>query len=280
MKISASSALVLNWTDTRLYEGPRVRRYIEALDLSEGDEMLSHFRDDQNYMHTQTVSGRKWFMMQETRKFIDDKDANGLLSQVIIPGAGIAPFSAALAELYPQTRIFDIDVYNMEAKALLLKDEFKNIEFITADLEDVDNWISLLIKSGYDSSVPGIMVLEGITYYLAKPTLSAILRWAFENKITVVGEFGFPPDMVIPEHREYPKKVFDTIARLSNHPGISFYTREEFVQMAREAGYREVELIHMREMQLLRTGEVKPFEKDNSCWIEPFRLGDFMYTNP
>lgn len=277
MKISASSALVLNWTDTRLYKGPRVERYISALDLSEGDEMLSHFREDQNYMHTQTVSGRKWFMMQETRKFINDNEAKGLLSQVIIPGAGIAPFSAALAELYPQARIFDIDVYNMEAKALLLHDEFKNIEFITADLEDVDNWTSLLIKSGYDLKAPGIMVLEGITYYLTKPTLSAILRWAFENKITVIGEFGFPPDMVIPEHREYPRKVFDTIARLSNHPDISFYTREEFIQMAREAGYRKVDLIHMREMQLLRTGEVKPFEKDNSCWIEPFRLGDFIF---
>jgi hypothetical protein len=278
MKISASSALVLNWTDNRLYTGSKVKRYISSLDLSEGNEMLNHFQPDQHYMHTQTVSGRKWFMMRETTNFIDDNKAKGLSSQVIIPGAGIAPFSAAVAESYPDSGIYDIDVYNMEAKSQLLKNEFTNIEFITADLEDVEKWTSLLLKSGYDLRMPGIMVLEGITYYLTKPTLAAILRWAFENKITVIGEFGFPPDMVIPEHREYPRRVFDVITSLSNHPGVSFYTREEFIHMAKEAGYTDVTLTPMREMQILRTGEARPFEKENACWIEPFRLGDFMAT--
>lgn len=272
MKISASSALVLNWTDNRLYTGPKVSRYISSLDLSEGDEMLSHFRPDQNYMHTQTVSGRKWFMMRETRSFIDMQEAKGLLSQIIIPGAGIAPFSAAIAELYPKTRLFDIDLYGMEAKALLLK-EFDNIHFITADLEQVEAWISLLLKSGYDTGLPGLMVLEGITYYLSKPTLASILKWAYENKITVIGELGLPPADVIPEHQEYPIRVFETITNLSNHPGVSFYSRGEFVDMARTAGYSDVVLTPMREMQILRTGEAKPFEKDNACWIEPFRLG-------
>lgn len=272
MKISASSALVMNWTDTRLYTGPRVRHYISSLDLSEGDGMLKHFRPDQHYMHTQTVSGRKWFMMRETSGFIDAQSEKGLISQVIIPGAGIAPFSAALAESYPTSRIFDIDLYGMEAKAQLLQPEFSNISFITADLEDTAHWIHLLMEAGYDVSAPGIMVLEGITYYLSKTTLLKILQWAFENRIVVIGEFGLPPASVIEEHREYPTRVFNIIAGLSNHPGVSFYTREEFTDLARQAGFNNIRLTPMREMQVLRTGETKPFEKENSCWIEPFRL--------
>ena len=51
----------------------------------------------------------------------------------------------------------------------------------------------------------------------------------------------------------------------------AFYTRQELVDMSKKAGYKEINLTPMREMQLLRTGQAKPFKKDNSCWIEPFR---------
>jgi hypothetical protein len=254
-----------------LYTGPKVRKYISSLDLSEGDEMLSRFSDDQNFMHTQTVSGRKWFMMRETIKFIEWNAEKGLSSQVIIPGAGIAPFSAALSEMYPQIQIFDIDLYGMVEKALMLRSEFKNIECITADLEDVSFWTSQLEKVGFDSTRPTIMVLEGITYYLTKAGLARIFEWANTHRMTIIGEFGFPPDSVIPEHRDYPRRVFEIITGLSNHPGASFYTREEFLKMASGSGYSKTVLTPMREMQIIRTGNPYPFEKENACWIEPFR---------
>lgn len=271
MKISATSALVLNWTDYRIYQGPKVRKYIDALDLSEGKEMLGHFSELQHYMHTQTVSGRKFFMMKETTAFLSALRERGLSGQVIVPGAGIAPFSAAIAELFPDCKIWDIDLYSMNEKAALLSPQFDNIGFLTADLEDVPAWTGKLIEKGFDTSVPSIMVLEGITYYLTKESLLKTLTWAASHGMHVIGEFGLPPEEVHEKHRIFPELVFKTIANLTSHPGITFYSRAEFAKMLDIAGFRNKEMIPMRAMQIERTHSASPFEEENSCWIEPFK---------
>lgn len=42
MKISATSALVSNWTDHKLWQSPETLAYCMQLDLSEGEPLLSY----------------------------------------------------------------------------------------------------------------------------------------------------------------------------------------------------------------------------------------------
>jgi len=271
MKISATSALVLNWTASGIYTGPKVLSYLNSLDLSEGNEMLSRFKEDQHYMHTQTVSGRKFYMLQSSKKWLSRFEAKGNDLQVINPGAGIAPYSAAIAELFPSAKLWDIDLYSMEEKALQLKKTgYGNIQCITCDLNQIENWTKQLIETGYMPDQPGIMILEGITYYLSTATLKAIFSWAKQHQIHVMGDWGLPFEIVTEAHRKYPIGVFGTIGEMTQHPGIHFYDRETFRSLLQEAGFEKIDFTPITNVQLERTGDTVPFTEPNSCWIEIF----------
>jgi len=57
MKISATAALVMNWTDPELWQCKEAQNYLAQLDLSEGDRLYYQFSEWENYMHLHYFSG-------------------------------------------------------------------------------------------------------------------------------------------------------------------------------------------------------------------------------
>jgi len=69
MLISATSALVLNWTANEIWKSRNAWEYFESLDLSEGNTLLARFDELECDMHTQSVTNRKFFMRNHTIEF-------------------------------------------------------------------------------------------------------------------------------------------------------------------------------------------------------------------
>ena len=91
MKISATSTLVLNWTDSNLWQSRETVNYNQKLDLSEGEPLFKLFSEEETFMHTQAISGRKYFMKKRVLGFLEELRNKGESGQVIILAAGLAP---------------------------------------------------------------------------------------------------------------------------------------------------------------------------------------------
>src|SRR5260221_8741495 len=105
MLISATSALVLYWTLPEIWTTDNARNYFEHLDLSEGKPLYDAFGDLENYMLTQGITNRKYFVRKHILSFLKDCEQDNRNGQVIVLAAGIAPLSAEIATLFPKCTV-------------------------------------------------------------------------------------------------------------------------------------------------------------------------------
>ena len=267
MKISSTSALVLNWTDMNLYQGEKVKSFISNLDLSEGDVLMNALDADQHYMHTRAVSARKFYMSTNATLFLEQCEKDNIEGQVLIMAAGISPLSIALAERFPTAAIFDLDLYLMEEKKEILKNEIPNVSFIKCDLENIEFWNTELIRHKFDYKKKTIAIFEGIVYYLKQETLMNMFKWCSLNNIEILGDYCIHPDQIDIHYQKYPEEVFSVIQKKLNLPPIVFYNKMEFAELLVKSGFKDFEIESLPDIHLKRTGEIKPFAIENSGWI-------------
>lgn len=268
MKISATSALVLNWTENKLWQSAEALAYDARLDLSEGKPLLNLFSEHENFMHTQIVSSRKFFVRNKVIAFLNDLQRQNKQGQVLILAAGLAPLSLEIAALFPTNRIFDVDKYHMPEKEKLVDGMPANISFIECDITDVSKLNELLQKEGFRPDEPTIAVLEGITYYLTDAALRGILLYLSGNKTVVVGEFGLKPELVNEKTRFHQEDVFSKIKQQVKLDFITYYSDEEIKGLLESAGYKSIEFTNFQLIQAERTGNEFPFSSPNSSWIK------------
>jgi len=263
MKISSTSALVLNWSDLKMYPGEKTQNYIKQLDLSEGDSLLRTMDDDQDYFHIKSVSGRKYFMWKHACAFLKEHK-NG---QVVIMAAGIAPLSPALAEMYPESIIYDIDIHSMKEKSELLSPYFNNIHFIDCDITNTNELNEKLKNKGFIDTHPTMVIIEGIVYYLTRNQLLELLKWSRTINSIVIGDYCLPQHLVTEKNKNY-HNVFDVISKLLSLQNIELYSREDFVLQLKQAGYNEIEIQTLTQIHPERTGDTTTFAEEGSSWIE------------
>jgi len=266
MKISATSALVLNWTEPGLWQTPEAAAYFGALDLSEGQPILDLFTKEERYMHLHAVSNRKYFMKHQVIRFLESARVGGK-GQVIILAAGLAPLSLEIASLFPSSRVFDVDRYLMKDKKAHTPAHLKNIRFVETDITDLGGLHAKLMEHGYDPKVPAIAVMEGIIYYITEAAFAGILKYLSGNSVTLVGDFCLKPDCVTPEYRIYPTEVFKKISDMVELDFLTFYSEGEMIADVSGSGFGTVRIVGMSEIQKQRTAHTRPFEAPDSGWL-------------
>ncbi len=267
MKISATSALVLNWTAPDVWQSEEAKLYTQGLDLSEGDELLSIFTEDEHYMHLQAVSNRKFFVRKHALHFMKDCAVKGLKPQVIILGAGIAPLSIELAAYSSDVKIFDVDKYLMEEKSGYLNRKFPQISFLTCDITDVVALEQQLSNAGWERNSPTLVIMEGIIYYLAKEACAAILSFFARCKAALAADFALMPAMVDERARDYGTEVFRKISDRIGLSHIQFYSPGDFSQMLAASGFQLRQRSLLSEIQQEFRGSPLPFEGAEPGWI-------------
>lgn len=268
--ISATSALVLNWTDPKIWRSAPAAEYMRDLDLGEGNSLLAKFSAEENFMHTQTVSSRKFFVRKTVCDFLERQQREGRSGQVVILAAGLAPLSVEIASLFPESAVFDVDLHNMDEKRKLLGDRLPNIAFGGCDITDTGKLDAVLAAGGFRNGEPAIAVLEGILYYISPDALRNVLSYLSSNRAAVVGEFGVKPELVNEDTRVYLLEVFAKIQGQVKMDGVTFYSDESIKRVLREAGFESVELRNFQSIQKERTGDEFPFTSPDSSWIKSF----------
>ena len=270
VSISATSALVLNWSDSKIWQSPLTAEYMRDLNLGEGQSLLERFSAEENLMHTQTVSCRKFFVRKTVCDFLERLQREGRSGQVVILAAGLAPMSVEIASLFPSSAVFDVDLHNMGEKQELLGGRVPNIAFCECDITDIEKLDAALVGAGFRKGEPTIAVLEGILYYITPDALRNVLSYLAENQATAVGEFGLKPELVNEVTRVHLVNVFAKIQGQVNLDFVTFYSDESIKGLIRDSGFGSVTLQNFQPLQKERTGNEFPFTSPDSSWIKAF----------
>jgi O-methyltransferase involved in polyketide biosynthesis len=96
-------------------------------------------------------------------------------------------------------------------------------------------------KAGFDAGQPAVVVSAGVSMYLSREANAATLRQvaALAPGSTFATTFLVPLELASPEARP-GLELAAKGARASGTPFVSFFTPDQMLSLAREAGFREV----------------------------------------
>ncbi len=169
IKLSETSGLVLHWTSENTYCTKNAKEHLAKLDLSSSEA----FRDrcEAGFEECATViQNRKFGILRMSTDIIPQHN----IKHIIIAGAGLDAMGIELKSLYPACEVYELDNENMELKSNL--SGHTGIHFLNANLGDIPKTIELLMKAGWKKEEETLLILEGITYYLPEPLLSALTK--------------------------------------------------------------------------------------------------------
>jgi O-methyltransferase involved in polyketide biosynthesis len=187
----------------------------------------------------------------------------------------MSPIALELIEGHGEhiARAFELDLTGMGEKQKLYERLFPGlrpgIECLSADIRD-KRAMKLLSDHGYDPSLPSVVILEGISYYLSQQELidvAGMYRSPGHRNVLLI-EYLLPCDKVGEERRHIPRNEFDTIKRYCHLSHIQCYTRETLAEALGVHG-GTIEAHHtMREMEQARLGCQRYFKNAGDWWIE------------
>ena len=190
-------------------------------------------------------------------RFIEDLVAEraGLgTRQYVLLGAGLDTFAQRRADLAARLVVFEVDQPGTQAwKRQRLIDLGYGVpdwlRLVPVDFEEGASWQQEVAKAGFDAAKPTVVASTGVSMYLTREANLATLRdlAALAPGSTVAMTFLLPLDLV--DERDRPGWVMsENGARSSGTPFISFFRPEEFLDLARAAGFSDVRHVSGRDL--------------------------------
>lgn len=180
-------------------------------------------------------------------RFIEDLVAEQAavgVGQYVILGAGLDTFVQRRPDLASRLLVFEVDrpgpqVWKRERLVELGFGVPSCLRLVPVDFEAGDAWWERLAGSGFDAGRPAVVASTGVSMYLTKDAISATLRQvaALAPGSTLAMTFLLPLELADPEVRPGLERAVEG-ARAGGTPFISFFTPEEMLALAREAGFR------------------------------------------
>ncbi len=115
------------------------------------------------------------------------------------------------------------------------------LKLVPVDFEKGDSWWQGLIESGFDAKRPAVIASTGVSMYLTREAILTTLRQiaALASGTTLAMSFMLPIEMAEPEMRIGIERAAAG-AKAAGTPFISFFTPEQMLDLAREAGFSNV----------------------------------------
>jgi methyltransferase (TIGR00027 family) len=181
-------------------------------------------------------------------RFIEDlviDQAGRGVRQYIILGAGLDTFAQRQPDIASRLTVFEIDQPGHQAwkRQRLIELGFgipKWLQLVPVDLEAGESWRERLAAVGFNTEQPAVVASSGVSMYLTKEANKATLRQvaALASGSTLVMTFILPLELADSELRP-GLQMAEEGARKSGTPFISFFTPEDMLTMAQEAGFRQ-----------------------------------------
>ncbi len=202
------------------------------------------------------TSGFRASMVVRAR-FIEDlvaeRAASGT-SQYVLLGAGLDTFAQRRPDLAARLRVFEVDQPGTQAwkrrRLTALGYGIPDwLRLVPVDFEAGASWRSAVTAAGFDPGRPALVASTGVSMYLTREANLATLRElaGLAPGSTVAMTFLLPLDLV--DERDRPGWVrSENGARNSGTPFLSFFAPQEFLDLARAAGFRDVRHVPGREL--------------------------------
>jgi methyltransferase (TIGR00027 family) len=190
-------------------------------------------------------------------RFIEDlvaeRAAQGT-DQYVLLGAGLDTFAQRRPELAARLRVFEVDQPGTQAwKRRRLLDLGYGIpewlRLVPVDFEAGASWPEEVVKAGFDAARPAVVASTGVSMYLTREANAATLRdlATLAPGSTVAVTFLLPLELVDEQDRQ-GWIMSENGARSSGTPFTSFFAPQEFLDLARTAGFTDVRHVSGREL--------------------------------
>lgn len=178
-------------------------------------------------------------------RYIEDlvtEQADRGVGQYVLLGAGLDTFAQRRPEIASHLTVFEVDQPGPQAwKRQRLIDLGFGISdwlrLVPVDFETTSWWDGVL-ANGFDATKPAVVASLGVSMYLTKEATAATLRQsaALAPGSTLAMTFLKPEELVEPDEQAMHRAT-DAAARASGTPFVSYYSPDEIVTMARDAGF-------------------------------------------
>jgi methyltransferase (TIGR00027 family) len=169
-------------------------------------------------------------------------------------GAGLDTFAQRRPEIASRLTIFEVDQPATQAwkRQRLTELGFgipEWLKFVPVDFEAGQTWWQGLTAAGFDITKPVVVTSTGVSMYLTKDAIVAMLRQtaSLAPGSVFVMTFLLPLELADPEVRPGLERAAHG-AKASGTPFISFFTPAEMLALAREAGFGDVRHVSAAEL--------------------------------
>jgi methyltransferase (TIGR00027 family) len=176
-------------------------------------------------------------------RFVEDLVVESGASHYVVLGAGLDTFALRHPEVARTVTVFEVDQPGpQEWKRQRLEDLGlevpPSLHLVPVDFEADDDWWAALLAAGLDVSAPTVVSSSGVSMYLTRAATETTLRRlaALGPGSTVVMTSMLPLDLLDPADRPALEGAARGAAA-SGTPWISFFTPDEIVGLARDAGF-------------------------------------------
>ena len=185
-------------------------------------------------------------------RFIEDlvaERARSGVRQYVLLGAGLDTFAQRRRELASKLTIFEVDQPATQAwkRRRLTELGFgipSFLRLVPVDFEAGVSWLEQVKLAGFDAARPAVVTSTGVSMYLTKDAIAAMLRQiaTLAPGSTFAMTFMLPMELADPEER-VARQFAEKGARASGTPFISFFTPDEMLALARDAGFARAEYV-------------------------------------
>jgi methyltransferase (TIGR00027 family) len=191
-------------------------------------------------------------------RFVEDliaEHSSKGIGQYVILGAGLDTFAQRRPDIASKLQIFEIDQPDTQTwkKQRLIELGFgipKWLKFVPVDFE-TSSWWEELIKAGFDTNKPAFIACTGVTLYLTKDailsTLKRIAALAPGSKLAMA---FYSPMEFLDEEDKPMQQIAKKGARETGTPMVSFFTHDEILTLADEAGFKNSETISSKNLSM------------------------------
>jgi methyltransferase (TIGR00027 family) len=200
-------------------------------------------------MDPRTTSGFRAAIVSRAR-FIEDLVAEQIdhgVTQYVILGAGLDTLAQRRPEIAARLRVFEIDQPGTQTwkRRRLIELGYGIpdwLRLVPVDFEAGGDWWKELADSGFDPGRPTVVVSTGVTMYLTKDTTAATLRRLADLApgSTLAMTFMLPTELIDDADRP-ALEATKPQAQAAGTPFISFYTPQEMLALARDAGFKDAQ---------------------------------------
>jgi len=190
-------------------------------------------------------------------RFIEDliiEQSKHGITQYVILGAGLDTFVQRRPDIVSKLQVYEIDQpgtmsWKQQRLIELGYGIPEHLHFVPVDFE-TSSWWEQLLLAGFDTSKPAVVACTGVSLYLSTEAIIATLNQiaipATGSKLAMT---FYLPIKLFDEEDKPMQEIAEKGARAAGTPFVSFFSPNEIVNMANDAGFKEAKTISTKNME-------------------------------